>query len=75
MLAKSAKVRRYEQRIKEFRRTGFQKIYAELNWNKIIWGVRKEHNRMVGKVLERYQIGKPQGETVSQDIASRTSAV
>ena len=28
-----------------------------------------------GNNAERYQIGKPQGETVSKDIGSRTSAV
>ena len=50
ILAKSAKVKRYQQRIEQFRQNRIfdlnqQKIYAELNWNKIIWGVRKEHNR------------------------------
>ena len=50
MLAKSSKVKRYQQKIEQFRQNRIfdlnqQKIYAELNWNKIIWGVRKEHNR------------------------------
>ena len=123
MLAKSAKVKRYEQRIEQFRQNRIfdldqKKIYRELNGNGIksngvpnaeeytkfwgnIWGVRKEHNREAewlkdlkrervnerpqervsislrkqGNNAERYQIGKPQGETKSKDIGSRTSAV
>ena len=46
MLAKSAKVNRYEQRIEQFRQNRIfdlnqQKIYTELNWNKIILRCQK----------------------------------
>ena len=46
MLAKSAKMNRYEQRIEQFRQNRIfdlnqQKIYTELNWNKIILRCQK----------------------------------
>ena len=124
MLAKITKVKRYEQRIEQFRQNRIsvlnqKKIYAELSRNEVrsnvvpnaeectkfwidIWSVRKEHNResewlndlkrervnderpqermsivlrKQGNNTERYQIGKPQAETVFKDIGSRISAV